>query len=225
MLTNAVIIANGDLMTASRDNSAPSVKRGRPFGSSAKATRERLLKAAEKHFNQQAYSDVSMAKVAKSAGITGAAIYNYFDSKDDLFEATVTNRIRTYNQTINEAVAGSGSWKDKYNRLLEAVTPLHEKSSGFPMIGVVVINRLQQEPEKFLEIRSLREDSAKVFRALVAEGVDCGDLPKDTDIAITGDLLMAITASTISTVSFYHPSLDDMSSIIASIKALLSTRS
>jgi hypothetical protein len=60
---------------------------------------------------------------------------------------------------------------------------------------------------------------------LVAEGVDCGDLPKDTDIAITGDLLMAITASTISTVSFYHPSLDDMSPIIASIKALLSTRS
>ncbi len=221
MLTKAVIIANGDLMTASRDNPTPSVKRGRPFGSNAKATRERLLKAAEKHFNQQAYSDVSMAKVAKSAGITGAAIYNYFASKDDLFEATVTNRIRTYNRTINQAVAGSGSWKDKFNKLLEAATPLQGNSSGFPMIGAVVINRLQQEPEKFQEIRDLREDSAKVFRALVVEGIDCGDLPKDTDVAITGDLLMAITAGAINTVSFYHSEPDDMDQIIRAVRALL----
>ncbi len=211
-------------MSISQNRSKPAVKRGRPFGSNAENTRKRLLEAAEKQFNDNAYADVSMAKVAKSAGMTGAAIYNYFESKDDLFEATVTNRIRIYNRTINEAIAGSGSWKEKFNRLLDAVTPLHGKASGFQMIGSVVINRLQQQPEKFQEIRELRDESAIIFRGLVIEGVDCGDLPKDIDIAITGDLLMALTASTMNRVSFYHPSLDDMSPIIESVKALLGTR-
>jgi AcrR family transcriptional regulator len=164
-----------------------------------------------------------MERVAKTAGITGAAIYNHFASKDELFLETVKNRIQIYNQTINAAVAGPGSWKDKFNTLLEAVTPLQGNSSGFPMIGSVVINRLQQEPEKFREIRDLREESTKVFRGLIAEAVDCGDLPKDTNIVIAGDLLMAITAGATNTVSFYHPSLDNMTPIIDAVKVLLGT--
>jgi AcrR family transcriptional regulator len=198
-------------------------KRGRPFGSTASKTRERLLKAAEAQFNAMSFAEVSMERVAKTAGITGAAIYNHFASKDELFLETVKNRIQIYNQTINAAVAGPGSWKDKFNTLLEAVTPLQGNSSGFPMIGSVVINRLQQEPEKFREIRDLREESTKVFRGLIAEAVDCGDLPKDTNIVIAGDLLMAITAGATNTVSFYHPSLDNMTPIIDAVKVLLGT--
>jgi len=198
-------------------------KRGRPFGSSASITRERLIKAAEAQFNAMSFAEVTMERVAKTAGITAAAIYNHFGSKDELFLETVKNRIRIYNQTMNSAVAGPGSWKDKFNTLLEAVTPLQGNSSGFPMIGSVVINRLQQEPEKFQEIRDLRDESAKVFRALVAEAIDCGDFPANTDIVIAGDLLMAITSSATNTVSFYHPSLDDMMPIIDSVKVLLGT--
>ncbi|WP_108809657.1 TetR family transcriptional regulator [Sphingorhabdus sp. Alg231-15] len=211
-------------MNTRQDNPKPAVKRGRPFGSNAEDTRRRLLQAAEKHFNDNAYADVSMAKVAKSAGMTGAAIYNYFSSKDELFQETIASRIRLYNETIADAVSGSGSWKDKFNRLVDAVTPMRRASYGFPMIGSVVINRLQREPDKFQEIRDLRDESAKIFRSLVAEGVDCGDLPEDTDIAITGDLLMAITAGAMNTVSFYHPSLDNMGPIIDSVKTLLGTK-
>lgn len=211
-------------MKSGSEQTLQPTKRGRPFGSNAEDTRQRLLKAAEKHFDEQAYSDVSMAKVAKSAGMTGAAIYNYFDSKDHLFEETVMDRMSNYNKTINDAVSGSGSWKTKFNRLLNAVTPLHGKASGFQMIGSVVINRLQQEPEKFQGIRALRNESAKVFRGLIAEAIDCGDLPQDTDIVLAGDLLMAITASAMNIVSFYHPSLSDMGPIIESVKALLGTR-
>ncbi|MEP0120805.1 MAG: TetR/AcrR family transcriptional regulator [Parasphingorhabdus sp.] len=223
-MTNELKIANGALMKDRQDILAPAIKRGRPFGSSSKNTRARLIKAAEEHFNARAYSDVSMAKVAESAGITGAAIYNYFDSKDDLLKATLSNRIQIYNQTIRDAVSGSGSWQDQFNRLLEAVTPLQGGPSGFPMIGNVVINRLQEEPEKFQEIRDLRDESAQVFRSLVAAAVDCGDLPQDTDVVIAGDLMMAITAGAVNTVSFYHPALDSMAPIIDSVKALLGTK-
>ena len=212
-------------MSTSENVSKSAVKRGRPFGSNAEDTRERLLQAAGRQFNENAYADVSMAKVARSAGMTGAAIYNYFSSKDELFEETVTSQIRRYNDTITKAVSGSGSWKDKFNRLVDAVTPVQRTSYNFPMIGSVVINRLQQEPDQFQEIRDLRNESAEIFRSLVVEGVECGDLPIDTDIAITGDLLMAITAGAMNTVSFYHPSLDDMKPIVDAVKTLLGTRS
>lgn len=56
---------------------------------------------------------------------------------------------------------------------------MQNASYSIPMIGGVVINRLRQEPDKYQEIRDLREEPALVFRALVAEGIKCGDLPKD----------------------------------------------
>jgi len=196
-------------------------KLGRPHGSSSEDRRARLLKAAGEQFNVRAFSEVSMAEIARSAGITGAAIYNYFDSKDELFQETVKDRIINYNRFISDAVAISGSWKDKLNNLLDAVAELQEQNAAFPQIAAVVQARLLREPEKYQEIRDLRNESSLIYGSLISEAIHDGDLPKDIDISITGDLLMAITAGAIPTVSFYHSEPGDTDQIIGAVRALL----
>jgi AcrR family transcriptional regulator len=51
--------------------------------------RRQLLEAAARVFTERAYDDVSMAEVARAAGISKGLLYHYFPSKRDLFVATL----------------------------------------------------------------------------------------------------------------------------------------
>lgn len=198
-------------------------KRGRPIGRTAEQTRAQIIQAAEAEFNSRSYPDVSMQQIAKRAGISGPAIYNHFPSKDELFLTAIKQRIVTYNKVITAAVSEGPTWQDKLNNLLDAVRPLQGSASGFQTISSAVMNRLRDDPAQFTELRKLREESTVVFRGLVKEAVAIGDLRADLDIAIAGDLLMAMTVGAINTASFYHPEEDDMTNIIHAFKALLGT--
>ena len=53
----------------------------------AEATRERILDAAGEAFLEQWYDDVTIASVAKRAGVSGQTVINHFQSKEGLFTA------------------------------------------------------------------------------------------------------------------------------------------
>lgn len=53
----------------------------------AEATRNLLLDAAEKVFNEKGVAQTSLAEIAATAGLTRGAIYWHFESKADLFHA------------------------------------------------------------------------------------------------------------------------------------------
>src|SRR5919205_910101 len=53
--------------------------------------RRRLLEHGERLFTEHAYSDVSMAQIAREAGISKALLYHYFPSKRDFFLATLAS--------------------------------------------------------------------------------------------------------------------------------------
>ena len=51
-----------------------------------RATRQNLIiKAARKAFGQKTYDKVSMAEIAKAAGIAKSSIYTYFNSQEELY--------------------------------------------------------------------------------------------------------------------------------------------
>ena len=53
--------------------------------------RRRLLELGERLFTEHAYSEVSMAQIAREAGISKALLYHYFPSKRDYFLATLAS--------------------------------------------------------------------------------------------------------------------------------------
>jgi len=52
-------------------------------------TRRRLLEIAIERFGERGYRAASVSEIARSAGLTQAAVYAYFDSKEALFDAAV----------------------------------------------------------------------------------------------------------------------------------------
>lgn len=55
----------------------------------AMSTQERILGAALEVFAEKGLHGATMVEIAKRAGLTGGALYRYFDSKEDVFRAVV----------------------------------------------------------------------------------------------------------------------------------------
>lgn len=68
-----------------------------------------LLEAGEFLFQRQGYHGTSMRQLARYAGVTPAAIYNHFSSKEDLFIAVLRARLphRALAEALSQAQGGS----------------------------------------------------------------------------------------------------------------------
>ena len=65
------------------------VKRGRPRDP---ARMQRVLAAAQMQFLQLGFASTSMESIAKASGVSKMTIYNYFPSKEALFESCIASR-------------------------------------------------------------------------------------------------------------------------------------
>lgn len=57
--------------------------------------KELILEVAQKHFSEKGYH-ASLTDIAKDAGIRKATLYNYFQSKDDLFLEIILEETESY---------------------------------------------------------------------------------------------------------------------------------
>ncbi len=53
------------------------------------STREKIVQAALEVFADKGLHGATVVEIAKAAGITGGALYRYFDSKEEIFQAVV----------------------------------------------------------------------------------------------------------------------------------------
>lgn len=60
--------------------------------------RRRLLELGSELFTRHAYDELSMAKIAKAAGISKALLYHYFPSKEAYFVATLEEKANELQQ-------------------------------------------------------------------------------------------------------------------------------
>jgi TetR/AcrR family acrAB operon transcriptional repressor len=70
-------------------------------------TRNRILDAAERVFNEHGVSRTSLASIAHAAGVTRGAVYWHFRNKTDLFDAMM-QRVVLPLETMLERSAGAG---------------------------------------------------------------------------------------------------------------------
>ncbi|QTD56876.1 TetR/AcrR family transcriptional regulator [Parasphingorhabdus cellanae] len=194
---------------------------GRPSGSSGEETRSSLLQAAAKQFSEREFAEVSMSQIAKAAGLTSAAIYNHYKSKDDLFQETVKAIISRNIELLSDAAAIKGNWKTKLSNVLDATLITQRNDLWSPLITSTAQLKMAREPEKFAEILELRKAYSAIFQQIIETAITQGDLEPDTPVAIMGDLLMALTANGIGAVMVHRTSEDEISQTIRCFKALI----
>ncbi|ERK16221.1 regulatory protein, TetR [Pantoea sp. AS-PWVM4] len=116
--------------------------------------RKEILDAASSVFLEQGYERASMDGVAKTAGCSKATLYNYFNSKESLFEAVV----RTFST----------------NYLTRAADELYSADNQ----SLSLADKLQQFGERMLGVMTSDWKAMQLYRMVVGEAghSDIGEL-------------------------------------------------
>jgi AcrR family transcriptional regulator len=70
--------------------------------------RDEIMAAAKKVFASNGFDDTTIADVAKEAGLPFDVVYQYFDSKDDLFDALMSAEGYALRTHVAAALAATG---------------------------------------------------------------------------------------------------------------------
>lgn len=199
--------------------------RGRPRNSSGRATRERLMRAAAQQFSSAEFSEVAMEAIAGEAGLTPAAIYNHFASKDELFAATAMHMTRVnleaFRSAIDVAMASGERWRGALSAVLSLIA---DDSTGwlrYPLLVSAVQLKMLQKREIFGELIELRREYARQFERIVEAAIADGDLPGAMPVSVGAQLLMGFLFNGMGAVIGHHDSEEEIHGIVDATAFLL----
>lgn len=113
-------------------------------GSTAAATRKRILDAARTLFAQSGYSGTSMRDLADHLGMTSAALYYHFPGKEELLSALVSPVMDAVDQFTTQATAAPGTQEDLvrgFIGVLEDSGPTLQAIATEPMALRILVER------------------------------------------------------------------------------------
>ncbi|PHS26898.1 MAG: hypothetical protein COA84_05430 [Robiginitomaculum sp.] len=147
--------------------------------------REAIISAAQAIFSKDGEAGLSMRRLAEAIDYSPAALYKYFASKDDLFEAVREQFFERLLRRMNEATHGSGTTRE----LFEAC-------------GRAYIETALEEPNTYLmAYTGMGEDitpaegtfsyaAAEQLEDMIEKGMSEGIL-RDVDLALAGKAVWA----------------------------------
>ena len=136
---------------------AKSAKRlGRPrIAEQQEPTSTRILKVAAKFFMENGFEGVKIEEIAEQCEVTKAVVYYYFNSKADLFVASMKSTMDTVYHITKQILEGDKSF---YERLLIVAIARLNQSSTLDMHAIMrgTDKLLTDAQRKEMEIAELR---------------------------------------------------------------------
>jgi len=156
-----------------------------------------ILKAAMKEFSINGFAATRLDDVAGRAGICKGTIYLYFNSKEELFEAVVRDRMIPYIEKMEEIeVRSAGKASDV---LREQLRIIHRElvstdTRYIPKLMIGEGNRFPKLAEFYY--REVITRIHKLLRGVIRRGVDAGEFrPEALDWSLQTMLSPALSAA------------------------------
>ncbi len=163
--------------------------------------RTRILDAALDQLRRYGPAKTGVVDVARALGVSHAAVYRYFPSKDALFDAVAGRWLHAVSQPLEEIAARQGkAVKDKPAKRLE---------EWLTTLIAIKRRKITDDPELFATYHAVAEAAHKVasahvaslqdqLRRIIADGIESGDFK-------VSDPATAATAVLNATLRFHHP--------------------
>jgi AcrR family transcriptional regulator len=183
-------------------------------------TRRRLLELAVRRFAVEGYRSTSVSAIARDAGITQAAVYAYFPSKEALFEAAVD---RDAAELIAEARGELDESLPLANQIPVLLLHLRLGVDGHRLARRVLAG---QEPEvvaRLVDLPALQDITADLARELGAAR-ERGELRPDVDVdELAAGIETVVLSLLMSAVQVPGEADGRVAGVVALFRILLST--
>ena len=155
-------------------------RRGRPRGSTSDATRRDILDAASACFGERGYGATTNRVIAARAGITSAAIYQYFDSKKALYVEAVRSARRLIVPHLRDAVVGSRSAREGLCALARAHAMAHAKHPGVTPLLTAIPVEVRRHAEIADAMRTEPNEVSQMLAEIARRAVSTGEVAEVT---------------------------------------------
>jgi len=151
--------------------------------------KSRILDAAIKVFAEKGYHEATMDDIAKRLGVSKGAIYLYFSSKEDLFEAMC----KTAPQAFKEILFSS--FGDEANPI-QSATQFFDKmlklSASNPGLSFEILAEASRNPSLKRILKQNHEEYERVLTGFLAEGRKRKIVGDNLDIRPLANALIAL---------------------------------
>ena len=173
-----------------KDGSQTSRGRGRPRLFDRAAALDRAMRV----FWDRGYEGATFDELIAAMGVSPSSFYNAFGNKEALYREAVGAYLTGPGGFFPNALAGGGSARDAFARLMTATAATYTDDMG-PAGCMISLAGLHDAPERadlrdFM--REVRGRSLALMVERLDEGVRNGDLPKGTDVAQIADFFETV---------------------------------
>ena len=136
-----------------------------------------ILEAARGVFAERGYGGATIDAIAVAAGVAKGTVYLYFDSKRDLFLATLRDGVTELHDEVGAEMLAAGSSEGKLRAFIETRFRYFSRNREFFRIyytefAHAAAGTANVQPE----FQDLYERQAAMLEAVLAEGISRGEL-------------------------------------------------
>jgi len=168
------------------------------------STRDRILRATFHILEQDGYDALSVNRIANECGLTGSALYNHFDSKEDLIFAFTEYLVFEMNREFNSQPKENPA-DDLYGRLYALISDNPDSEGEIDTISKLRVyyelrSKAIHDPELKTKITENANKYVREFEEIIQRGMAEGVF-KDVDAEQEAAFLLTIIDGMITNVT------------------------
>jgi AcrR family transcriptional regulator len=153
-------------------------------------TRERIERAALKHFVEKGIAETSIRDIADEAQISLGAMYNHFDSKETLAWQLFINGWNEIGQELRRRASGQSRLSAQMRSMIEYV--FHRYDEDWLLVTYIFSSRHQH----LKRVPPTRGNPYTIFRLVIADAMRRGEIPQG-DLDLKTALIVGAVIQTI----------------------------
>jgi AcrR family transcriptional regulator len=153
-------------------------------------SRTRIERAALKHFVEQGIAETSIRDIAEAAGMSLGAMYNHFESKEDLAWLLFINGWNEIGTEMRRRASAETTLLGKMKAMIEYIFRRYDED------WILVTYIFSSRHHHLKRVPSSRGNPYMIFRLVIAEAMRTGEIPEgDLDLKtalIIGGIIQTI---------------------------------
>lgn len=176
------------------------------------ATKEQaILEAASRVFARRPFHEVLIDEIAANAGIGKGTIYRYFETKDDLYFATILYGIDSLGAALERVLPQEDSALQRLERVATEILGFFwERRHIYPLL-----QRDEQHPERQDELLRRREPILRLVQQTILSGIERREL-RGIDARIGAELFLGMVRA----ASLFRRPQDTLEELVADVMGI-----
>ena len=159
----------------------------------------RILLAAATAFAERGFRATTTRDIAAQAGLSPAALYVYFRSKEEVLYQIATSALDFTVDLASTEAGRPGPPADRLAGLVRVLTIWHTYNSQVAHVVLYQISALS--PAHLAEATAKQRKVGRIVRQVIADGVKCGDF----DVPDPGAAAIAVLSLCLDVARWYRP--------------------